>query len=41
LLLSLLKKISMKIFVNQSQESLRKNSWGPIAKLCTQFSCLL
>jgi hypothetical protein len=23
----------MKIFINRSQESLRKNSWGPIAML--------
>jgi hypothetical protein len=31
LLLWLQKKIYMKIFINRSQESLRKNSWGPIA----------
>jgi hypothetical protein len=33
LLLWLLKKISMKFFMNQSQESLRKNPWGSIAML--------
>jgi hypothetical protein len=35
LLLSLQKKIVMKIFVNRSQESLEKNSWVPIAMLCS------
>jgi hypothetical protein len=37
LLLWLQKKIDMKIFMNQSQESLGKNSWVPIAMLCNHI----
>ncbi len=35
LLLWLQKKIEIKIFLNWSQESLEKNSWVPIAMLCS------
>jgi hypothetical protein len=37
LLLSLQKKIEMKIFTNQSQESLKKSSWISIAMLCCRL----
>ncbi len=38
LLLSLQKKIEMKISLDRSQESLEKNSWVPIAMLWTRFA---
>ncbi len=38
LLLSLQKKIEMKIFMNQSQESLEKSSWISIAMLWSVFN---
>ncbi len=37
LLLWLQKENEIKILVNQSQESLEKNSWGPIAILCSHY----
>ncbi len=39
LLLSLQKKIEIKIFMNQSQESLEKSSWISIAMLWCRISC--